>query len=117
MSFRVYHAGRSVRRGVFRFVFVHVRRQQLDRAAPNATATTATVATAVVTARATYTTDASATADTDTAAAAAADTDAGRRHVVRARRSHAGRLPHAGQPVKRRRLHPLDQTVQRLHRL
>lgn len=57
----------------------------------------------------------------DDASGAAAATRAGARargrsRVVRAR-SHAGSLPHAGQPVERRRLHPLDQAVERLHGL
>lgn len=87
MSLRVYHTGGRVRRGVFRLVFVDVRRKHVGRAA---------------------------TATTSRPGAATAHTG---RRVVRARRSHAGRLPHAGQPVKRWRFHPLDQTVERFHRL
>jgi len=54
-------------------------------------------------------------AATDRAAGARAAIGRGRR-VVRAC-PHAGRLPHAGQPVERRRLHALDQTVERLYGL
>lgn len=66
--------------------------------------------------------DAATDRDAQTAAAAAARSGtaatAGRRRVVRTRLStHAGRLPHAGQPIERRGLHPLDQAVQRLHGL
>lgn len=90
MPFRVYHAGGRVRRGVLRFVLVYLGGQRVGRAHPAA----------------------GAARETGPGAAVAAG-----RRVVRARRSHARRLPHAGQPVKRRRLHPFDQTVERLHRL
>lgn len=92
MPLRVYHAGGRLRRGVFRLVLVDVRGRHVGRATAAAAAAAAA------------------------RPATEAAVGAGRR-VVRARRSHAGRLPHARQPVKRRRLHPLDQTVQRLHRL
>lgn len=95
MPLRVNHAGGRVRRGVFRLVLVDVRgRQRVGR-----TGHAAGAAAADATAR-------SGTADT-------AAVPTGRR-VVRAHWSHAGCLPHARQPVKRRRLHPFDQTVQGL---
>jgi len=85
----VYHTGGSVRRGVLRLVLVDVGRRHVYDTAAGAAA----------------------------AARAGARAAVGRgRRVVRVR-SHAGRLPHAGQPVERRRLHPLDQTVERLHGL
>jgi len=87
---RVYHAGRSVRRGVLCLVLVDVGRRHVCDAAADAAA----------------------------AARAGARAAVGRgRRAVRVRSHHAGRLPHAGQPVERRRLHPLDQTVERLHGL
>lgn len=96
MPLRVYHAGGGVRRRVFRLVLVDVRGQCIGLAAAGAGET-------------------GSGADTGTAAGhyTARETGsdgtvrAGRR-VVRPGRPHARRLPHAGQPVERRRFRPFD---------
>lgn len=96
MSLGVYHAGGRVGRRVFRLVFIDVGREQVYRAARHTAATAATAAAA---------------AAINAAAAARPGPGAARGagcRVVDAGRSHARCLPHASQPVKRRRFRPLD---------
>lgn len=93
MSLRVNHTGGHVARGMFRLVLVDVRRQRVCGARTAGAAAAAAAATC------------------DRAPGATG------RRVVRARRAHAGSLPHAGQSIKRRRFHSLDQAVQGLDRL